>query len=104
MECREFRRQAFFKELDVAFKVADARSDTSVDAHVCGRTAGTTPPQRPRRQPLMFGKTKELSELDVEESALKDCAELSLSDGSIIYNARMVFDEEEVLGIYRKAY
>jgi len=51
-----------------------------------------------------IGLSRRLSELGVDEKALSECAELSLSDGSIIYNARMVFGEEEVLGIYRKAY
>jgi len=51
-----------------------------------------------------IGLPRRLSELGVEKAVLKECAELSLSDGSIIYNARMVFDEEEVLGVYRKAF
>lgn len=52
----------------------------------------------------MVGLPQRLKEAGIEETALKECAELSISDGSIIYNARMVFDPEEVLKIYEEAY
>ena len=51
-----------------------------------------------------IGLPPNFSELGVDEQTLQACAELSLSDGSIIYNAKMVFDDEEVLAIYRKAF
>jgi alcohol dehydrogenase class IV len=44
-----------------------------------------------------------LSDLGVNQNALKDCAELSMSDGSIVYNPKMVMDAEAVLQVYRNA-
>jgi alcohol dehydrogenase len=51
-----------------------------------------------------IGLSQRLRDLGVVEDALPRCAELSLSDGSIIYNPRMVVDAEEVLEIYRRVY
>ena len=51
-----------------------------------------------------IGLTQRLRDLGVEEQALPDCAELSLSDGSIIYNPKMVMDSGEVLEVYRKIF
>lgn len=51
-----------------------------------------------------IGLNQRLSDLGVNENALKECAELSMSDGSIIYNPRTVMDAQEVLQLYRKAY
>ncbi|MFC1877589.1 iron-containing alcohol dehydrogenase [Thermodesulfobacteriota bacterium] len=45
-----------------------------------------------------------LKDTGIHEAQLKECAELSISDGSIIYNARMIFDPDEVWRIYKKAY
>lgn len=50
------------------------------------------------------GLNQRLRDLGVTEEDLDACARLSMSDGSIIYNPRMVMDAEEVLGVYRKAY
>lgn len=50
------------------------------------------------------GLNQRLRDLGVTEEDLDVCARLSMSDGSIIYNPRMVMDAEEVLGVYRKAY
>ncbi len=47
---------------------------------------------------------QKLSETGVPEDGLEKAAELSMSDGSIIYNPRMVNGPEEVLEIYHKAY
>lgn len=51
-----------------------------------------------------IGLPRQLKDTGIEEARLKDCAELSISDGSIIYNARMILDPDEVLRIYREAY
>lgn len=45
-----------------------------------------------------------LKEIDVPRDGLKDCAELSLSDGSIVYNPQPVFETEEVLKVYEAAW
>ena len=50
------------------------------------------------------GLNQRLKDLGVTEDQLKECAELSMSDGSIIYNPKMVMDAEEVLRIYRMAW
>ena len=51
-----------------------------------------------------IGLTQRLRELGVEEQALPQCAELSLSDGSIIYNPRIVMDADDVLEVYQKIF
>jgi aldehyde dehydrogenase (NAD+) len=51
-----------------------------------------------------IGIPKQLKAIHMDESKLKECAELSISDGSIIYNPKMIFDPEEVLKIYQAAY
>jgi aldehyde dehydrogenase (NAD+) len=51
-----------------------------------------------------IGIPKQLKATNMDESKLKECAELSISDGSIIYNPKMIFDPEEVLKIYQAAY
>lgn len=51
-----------------------------------------------------IGLSQRLRDLGVDEQALPQCAELSLSDGSIIYNPRMVMDAEEILEVYQKVY
>jgi alcohol dehydrogenase len=66
--------------------------------------AGSTGIERMKALIQTVGLPKRLKETGIAEKDLKECAELSLSDGSIIYNARMIFDPEEVLTIYRQAY
>jgi alcohol dehydrogenase class IV len=51
-----------------------------------------------------IGLNQRLSDLGVNENALKQCAELSMSDGSIVYNPKMIMDAQEVLQVYLKAY
>jgi len=51
-----------------------------------------------------IGLTQTLRDLQIDEARLKECAELSMSDGSIIYNPRMVMEPEEVLDVYMKAF
>ncbi len=50
------------------------------------------------------GLDQRLKDFSVTEDQLRECAELSMSDGSIIYNPKMVMDAEEVFSIYQKAY
>ena len=50
------------------------------------------------------GLVQRLKDLNVTRQQLKESAELSMSDGSIIYNPKMVMEAEDVLNIYRKAY
>ena len=50
------------------------------------------------------GLGQRLKDLGVTEEQLKECAELSMSDGSIIYNPKMVMNAEEVLSIYQRAF
>ena len=51
-----------------------------------------------------IGLDNRLSKLGVDEETLRQCAELSMSDGSIIYNPKMVMDADEVFKVYMKAY
>lgn len=50
------------------------------------------------------GLDQRLRDLGVNEEELEECADLSMSDGSIIYNPKMVMDTAEVLNVYMKAY
>ena len=45
-----------------------------------------------------------LREAGVPEDGLLEAANLSLSDGCIVYNPKPVFDAEEVLEVYKKAW
>jgi alcohol dehydrogenase class IV len=50
-----------------------------------------------------IGHPQKLSEFGVKEENIIKAADLSMSDGSIVNNARYVADSSEVLAIYRKA-
>jgi len=50
------------------------------------------------------GLDQRLKNFNLTEDQLKECAELSMSDGSIVYNPKMVVDADQVLNIYRLAY
>ncbi|HOW56555.1 MAG TPA: iron-containing alcohol dehydrogenase, partial [Smithellaceae bacterium] len=50
-----------------------------------------------------IGHPQKLSECGVQEEHIIKAAELSMSDGSIINNARFVTGADEVLGIFRQA-
>ncbi|MGA3083686.1 MAG: iron-containing alcohol dehydrogenase [Thermodesulfobacteriota bacterium] len=50
-----------------------------------------------------IGHPQKLSEFGVKEENIIKAADLSMSDGSIVNNARDVTDSSEVLAIYRKA-
>ena len=51
-----------------------------------------------------IGLPQKLSEAGVEESGLEAIAELSLSDGSIVYNPKMIFEAEQVMEVLKKAF
>jgi alcohol dehydrogenase class IV len=45
-----------------------------------------------------------LNSYGIDKERLGECAELAMSDGSIIYNPRMIMESEEVLDVYMKAF
>lgn len=51
-----------------------------------------------------IGLPQKLSEVGVEESGLEAAADLSLSDGSIVYNPKMIFEAEQVMEVLKKAF
>jgi len=51
-----------------------------------------------------IGLSRRLRDLGVDQEALRQCAELSLSDGSIIYNPKIVVDAEEIMEVYLKVF
>ena len=46
---------------------------------------------------------RKLRELDVSEDDFEACAELAMSDGSIVCNPRMIMEPEEVVELYKQA-
>lgn len=51
-----------------------------------------------------IGLPRKLSELDVSEEDFSACAELAMSDGSIVCNPRMIMEAEEVVELYKQAF
>jgi aldehyde dehydrogenase (NAD+) len=51
-----------------------------------------------------IGLPQKLSEAGVEESGLEAIAELSLYDGAIVYNPKMIFEPEQVMEVLKKAF
>ncbi len=51
-----------------------------------------------------IGIPTSLKAAGIDETKLDECSELSMSDGSIIYNAKMIFESEDVRRIYQQAY
>jgi alcohol dehydrogenase class IV len=51
-----------------------------------------------------MGLPLRLQEVGVTREGLKECAELALSDGSIVYNPRPVSKADEVLEILKRAF
>ena len=45
-----------------------------------------------------------LRDVGVPEEGLKECSELALSDGAIVYNPKFISDSEEVLKVYQQAW
>lgn len=51
-----------------------------------------------------LGHPLRLKDVRIEEGSLRPCSELAMSDGSIIYNPKMIPDPDEVLQVYLKAF
>jgi len=51
-----------------------------------------------------IGLSQHLRDLGVGMDKLKVCSELSMTDGSIIYNPRIIMDTEEVFAVYKEAF
>jgi alcohol dehydrogenase class IV len=51
-----------------------------------------------------LGLPQKLREAGVPEEGLKECSELALSDGAILYNSKFVSDAAEVLKVYQQAW
>jgi len=50
-----------------------------------------------------IGMPQTLREVNIEEYGLEQCASDALTDGSIVYNPKLVFDVEEILKVYKNA-
>ena len=66
--------------------------------------AGKTAVDEMQRLSKKIGLSQRLRDLGVEVDTLKECSELSMSDGSIIYNPKIIMDAEEVFAVYEEAY
>ena len=51
-----------------------------------------------------IGMPQTLREVNVEESGLEQCANDALMDGAIVYNPKPIFDPDEILKVYQKAF
>ncbi len=51
-----------------------------------------------------LGLPQRLREAGVSEEGLKECSELALSDGAIVYNPKFIDDSTEVLKVYQQAW
>ncbi len=51
-----------------------------------------------------LGLPQRLRDVGVPEEGLKECSELALSDGAIVYNPKFISDSEEVLKVYQQAW
>jgi alcohol dehydrogenase len=51
-----------------------------------------------------LGLPQRLREVGVPEEGLKECSELALSDGAIVYNPKFISESTEVLKIYQQAW
>jgi alcohol dehydrogenase len=51
-----------------------------------------------------LGLPQRLRDVGVPEEGLKECSELALSDGAIVYNPKPIFDPDEILKLYQKAF
>ena len=85
--------------------IADVGEAMGVAVHgLSTRAAGEAAVKQMSSFVSQIGLSQRLRDLGVPEQALPQCAELSLSDGSIIYNPRIVMEADEVLEVYRKVY
>jgi alcohol dehydrogenase class IV len=51
-----------------------------------------------------LGLPQRLRDVGVPEAGLKECSELALSDGAIVYNPKFISDSAEVLKVYKQAW
>jgi alcohol dehydrogenase class IV len=51
-----------------------------------------------------LGLPQRLRDVGVPEGGLKECSELALSDGAIVYNPKFISDSAEVLKLYQEAW
>ena len=51
-----------------------------------------------------LGLPQKLRDVGVPESGLRECSELALSDGAIVYNPKFISDSNEVLKVYQEAW
>jgi alcohol dehydrogenase class IV len=51
-----------------------------------------------------LGLPQRLRDVEVPEAGLKECSELALSDGAIVYNPKFISDSAEVLKVYQEAW
>jgi len=51
-----------------------------------------------------LGLPQRLRDAGVPEEGLKECSELALSDGAIVYNPKFISDSAEVLKVYQQAW
>ena len=83
------------------FKHMVAAGDT---AHVLGGDGNPLPAGEIRSLLRRIGHPARLSDVGVTEGDLATAAALSLSDGAIVNNPRLVLDAEEVLAAYKAAF
>jgi alcohol dehydrogenase class IV len=82
--------------------IAEALGVAAKDMDIAGRAMAAADKMEAFARSL--GLNQRLKDLNVTEEQLRACAELSLSDGSIIYNPKLVMEAEAVLSVYRMAY
>jgi alcohol dehydrogenase class IV len=82
--------------------IAETLGVVAGDMDIAGRAMAAADKMQAFARSL--GLNQRLKDLNVTEEQLRACAELSLGDGSIIYNPRLVMDAEDVLSVYRMAY
>jgi alcohol dehydrogenase class IV len=51
-----------------------------------------------------LGLPQRLRDVGVPEAGLKECSELALSDGAIVYNPKFISESAEVLKVYQEAW
>ena len=85
--------------------MADIARAMGIEIHEMGSMqAGQAAVDKVTALTQKIGLNKRLQQLGVSEESLLECAELSLSDGSIINNPRLVMEADEILNVYRKVF
>lgn len=96
-DCMEFNLEDAADEYALVAEAMDVREE-GMDSFEAGRAAI----RAMRDFTVRIGHPQKLSEMGVSEQDIEKAADLSLSDGTIINNPRIVMDSEEVLGIFQK--